>query len=120
MHSSIERRIWKIECVCVYVCGGEVNSARKKLMNEEKGEEDGLKKCRCYNNYSSASKLTLKKEKKTAQKQILKHWINKTEFLVPPVRSTAIAQLWRWLCGEQSGRFPHPLRHPPLSGCLCS
>ena len=49
--------------MCVCVCVGKVNSARKKLMNEEKGEEDGLKKCRCSNNYSLSSKLILKKGK---------------------------------------------------------
>lgn len=51
-------------CVCVSV-GGKVNSARKKLMNEEKSKEDGLKKCRRCNNYSFSSKLTLKKQKQT-------------------------------------------------------
>lgn len=41
MHSSIESKdMENRECVCV--C--KVNSARKKLMNEKKGEEDGLRK----------------------------------------------------------------------------
>lgn len=59
MHSSIESEDMENR-VCVCVCVGKVNSARKKLMNEEKGEEDGLKKCRRYNNYSLSSKLTKK------------------------------------------------------------
>lgn len=59
--------------MCVSVCV-RLTQPEKKLMNEEKGEEDGLKKCRRDNNYSSSSKPTLKKTE-TAQKQIFKLWV---------------------------------------------
>lgn len=60
MHSSIESEDMENRvCVCV----GKVKSDRKKLMNGEKGEEDGLKECRRYNNYSLSAKLTIKRKK---------------------------------------------------------